>query len=451
MVKRKDLHRYSFALFLFVAIVFVLAACGAGGEDPGITTLIYAQLSEDGVDRSWLSKFNLAHKGEVQIEVRNYSQFSEGGKQGIDLLMTEIAAGKGPDIIELGTSGETSQLSYRQLAEKGYLEDLWPYIENDPDLGKDRVMEAPLKAAEINGGLYVAFDSFQLHTLVGAKAIVGDRTGWTVEELLEAFAAMPEGSVILDNFYDYSMKSHLLSSFLYGFSDLFIDWETGQCSFDGKEFCSFLELASCMPDEYAWKRSCTTKMELHDAYYKRMLDGLVLLNDSGFGRLYHMQEFDFLFGGVSCIGYPVGDGSTGSYIQPLGIKLAMSSTCPEKEAAWQYIRKTFLPRQEKESHLFEGIPINGTSYKRERAECLSLKHGFFWDGEVISFDEPMTLEACQQIEALYNTPRSSISIDKEILDIVTEVAGAYFAGDKSLDETVQLIQNRVTLYVNEQK
>lgn len=76
---------------------------------------------------------------------------------------------------------------------------------------------------------------------------------------------------------------------------------------------------------------------------------------------------------------------------------------------------------------------------------------FFWDGEVISFDEPMTLEACQQIEALYNTPRSSISIDKEILDIVTEVAGAYFAGDKSLDETVQLIQNRVTLYVNEQK
>lgn len=223
MVKRKDLHRYSFALFLFVAIVFVLAACGAGGEDPGITTLIYAQLSEDGVDRSWLSKFNLAHKGEVQIEVRNYSQFSEGGKQGIDLLMTEIAAGKGPDIIELGTSGETSQLSYRQLAEKGYLEDLWPYIENDPDLGKDRVMEAPLKAAEINGGLYVAFDSFQLHTLVGAKAIVGDRTGWTVEELLEAFAAMPEGSVILDNFYDYSMKSHLLSSFLYGFSDLFID------------------------------------------------------------------------------------------------------------------------------------------------------------------------------------------------------------------------------------
>ena len=31
---------------------------------------------------------------EIQIEVRDYSQTSEGGQQGMDLLMTEIAAGK---------------------------------------------------------------------------------------------------------------------------------------------------------------------------------------------------------------------------------------------------------------------------------------------------------------------------------------------------------------------
>ena len=99
------------ALFLssfVIPILLVLSACSAGGEnptqDPGGTTLIYAQISEDGVDREWLEKFNSEHEGEIQIEVRDYSQTSEHGEQGINLLMTEIAAGKIPDIIELGTS-----------------------------------------------------------------------------------------------------------------------------------------------------------------------------------------------------------------------------------------------------------------------------------------------------------------------------------------------------------
>ena len=92
--------------------------------------------------------------------------------------MTEIAAGKVPDIIELGTSGETTELPYQKLAKKGFLEDLWPYIENDTGLGRIGIIEAPLKAAEVNGGLYTVFSAFQLHTLTGPKAVVGDRTCW---------------------------------------------------------------------------------------------------------------------------------------------------------------------------------------------------------------------------------------------------------------------------------
>lgn len=38
--------------------------------------------------------------------------------------MVELAAGQVPDIIDLGSDGQLCQLSYRQLAKKGYLEDL---------------------------------------------------------------------------------------------------------------------------------------------------------------------------------------------------------------------------------------------------------------------------------------------------------------------------------------
>ena len=96
-----------FWVFLLAAAL-AFTACSAGGQepppDPGVITLIYAKISENGVDQKRLSAFNLEHKGEVQVEVRDYTQLSEGGKQGVDLLMTEIAACKGPDIIELGAA-----------------------------------------------------------------------------------------------------------------------------------------------------------------------------------------------------------------------------------------------------------------------------------------------------------------------------------------------------------
>ena len=40
--------------------------------------------------------------------------------------------------------------------------------------------------------------------------------------------------------------------------------------------------------------------------------------------------------------------------------------------------------------------------------------------------------------------------DEAVLSIVSQEAAAYFAGDKSAEETARLIQSRVGLYVSEQ-
>ena len=98
-MKSLDQHKTQFLPLFFSSVILLLPACSAGGQkavleaDPGVTTLIYAQLSANGVNQEVLNKFNLEHKGEVQIEVRDYTKLSEGGKQGVDLLMTEITAG----------------------------------------------------------------------------------------------------------------------------------------------------------------------------------------------------------------------------------------------------------------------------------------------------------------------------------------------------------------------
>ena len=433
-----------------VSLLLVLSACSAGGEnptqDPGGTTLIYAQISEDGVDREWLEKFNSEHEGEIQIEVRDYSQTSEHGEQGINLLMTEIAAGKIPDIIELGTSGETTELPYRKLAEQGFLEDLWPYIENDMGLGRVGVIEAPLKAAEIDGSLYTIFEDFQLHTLTGAKAVVGDRTGWTVEDLLEAFETMPEGSVILETYKDYSVQQHLLASFLYGFSDLFIDLESRQCYFDGELFRSILDLVKRIPDECWWHPYYASQEARKYEYRNRQMDGLVMLDDTAFWQYAHLRDADLYFGEATCIGYPVGDGSPGIYLEPCGIKLAMSSTCADKDAAWQYIRWELCTKPGRGM----GFSVNKKLHNRGRASEIRARRGIKTSDGSYIFDDPVTKEQLEYVDALLDTNRSSILLDKNVRDIVLEVAGAYFAGDRDLEQTVQMLNSRVGLYLNEQ-
>ena len=449
------------ALSVLAACILLFSACSAGGQepppDPGVTTLIYAQLSANGVNQKALYQFNREHKGEMQIEVRDYTKLSEGGKQGVDLLMTEITAGRGPDIIELGTSGETSQLSYRRLAEQGYLEDLWPYIEEDPGLGRGEngllkgVLEAPLQAAKINGGLYAIFEKVQLHTLVGAKSVVGDHPGWTPEELLNIFAAMPDGSVILEDYHNWkdpSVKQRFFTSLLYGFSDLFIDWEEGKCFFDGDRFRSLLELTSCLPDQHDLERVCANQLEAQSEHFNRLRDGVVMLEDTGFGNMVEWRtRYDWFFGGSSYVGYPVDDGSSGSYFEPVGIKLAMSSTCRNKEAAWLYMRQMYYSL----GKYGQGIDVGKMLYRRElRAAMTDLCYTRIGT-EIVQFP-PLTRKEHARIQELCDsTARSSLLVDQELVDLVMEAAGPYFAGDKTLDETVRLIQSRAELYVNENR
>lgn len=40
---------------------------------------------------------------------------------------------------------------------------------------------------------------------------------------------------------------------------------------------------------------------------------------------------------------------------------------------------------------------------------------------------------------------------RTLTKLVVEACGPYFSGDKSLDETAALVQNRMGLYISEQK
>ena len=79
------------------------------------------------------------------------------------------------------------------------------------------------------------------------------------------------------------------------------------------------------------------------------------------------------------------------------------------------------------------------------------KGGWSW-GSSLSIDVVATTQQeYDQIMELYNTITTLSSYDNSIYDIVKDLADSYFNGDKSLEETVSLIQGRVQLYINENR
>lgn len=446
--------RLALTLLSLILIMHLAACASAGGKmhSQDGHTLVYANLSPSGPDREAIDEFNKTHT-DVQIEVRDYCD--ENGEPNRTRLLAEVLSGNGPDIIDMGTGPDAGStlLPYRQMAQKGYLEDLWPYIESDPELGREAVVEAPLKAAEVGGGLYIAFSSVNINTLIGAERVVGDRTSWSAAELREVFASMPEGSTVLEYFIDKRTALFYLS---YMVLDDYINWETSQCSFDCAEFRSMLEFINdFFPVEFNLDSE-----DINAAAYERWTEGLQMLQYAKVSSLAEIQYYDYLFGGrTAFIGYPVEDGSVGSSFHIMSKSLAISSACQNKAAAWDFIRRMFLPQYSEASirNLDTGydlIHINRADYRLLKDIDLSdsprariRRHP---DGSVYEYRSATAEESRCYDDFINSIDKIDLS-DQAIFEIVQESCGPYFAGDKTLDETVALIQNRVTLYVNEQK
>ncbi len=433
-------------LFLMISALGTLAACApAGDQDTDVTTLIYANLTKNNVDHAAVDRFNSTHK-DVQIEVRDY--LDEDGISGQDRLMAEMAAGKIPDIIDLGRGySSLSLLPYQVLARKGYLEDLWPYIESDPDLGREGVLEAPLKLSEVDGGLYMLFGAVEIETLVSSPELVGDRTSWTFQELRDAFDAMPEGSTVLA-FND--SRDWVATSLMRYSVGAYVDREAGTCSFDSPSFRSMMEFVQMFPSSEEVEEE-TAGLDVTDIWREaraRQQKGLQLLEEVSL-TVDDLPALDAQWGGrCALIGYPMEDGSGGSIFRPRGPQLGISSSCGNKEAAWEFVRTVMTDPPGQQSC----IPLERDSYEVKKNTAMTVKT--ILDINYVTNEEltapPLTEERVREFEEFFNSVDKIDIWDGSLFFLIREICDPYFAGARDLDETIRLLQNRVGLYLNEQ-
>ena len=427
------------------------------GEEKTVLTL--ATLGLDSGTRTKILNFNRTSE-KCRIEIRDYSEFNTGDdpSAGRTKLNTEIIAGNVPDLLD-------ASMDIRQYAGKGLLEDLWPYIDSDPDIGREGIVEPVFRAAQTGGKLYQVFPRFAIQTAAGAPDIVGDKMGWSLEQLRAALKKLPEGARILE---EYETRDTVLDTLLSQNLDAFVDWEQGTASFDSQAFRDILDFCAGFP---AGERGGAADMTASVAASpeSRVMSGEQLLLPVSLGDVSSIQLYrELLGGGVTFVGYPAEKGSGSSFI--VEGALAMSAACKDKEGAWSFLRTLLLPGED--DPFFDAFPASRPAFERVLRESMEAEYAKDENGHPITGADgepilentmicvvngrmivlgPATQEDVDQLMALCEATEVLSGRDGQIWSIVQDCAAACFAGDRTVEETARAVQSRVELYLGERR
>ncbi|MBQ9136330.1 MAG: extracellular solute-binding protein [Lachnospiraceae bacterium] len=340
---------------------------------------------------------------------------------------TELMTGGGADILMV--AGSTHFSDY---ADRGILEDLKPYIE--ADLDEDAYLENILYAFEKEGKVYAIETGVSVTLLAGSKEILGEREGWTFEELKEIMEANPQ----ITSYRNTEPMNILRDCWLIGGGIEPDDYDTlRECLLFAKEYGNLLGAGEeAVPGENVI------------VVHLQMNTPLSLAN------------WEAKYGNELClIGYP--------NVDRQGIRagdegLSINAASENKEGAWEFLK--FLLSEEYQRGLQYKFPILKSAYEEmlckygqpenyevyvpELGETVEVTNGYLLPhGGYIDY---MTEEQLETVDELIEKCTADRwGTDYGSWNIIYEEAPSYFSGDKTLDEVMVIIENRVELHLNE--
>lgn len=421
-------------------------------ELPEKETIVVATLygSNQGVERA-IVDFNKSNT-KYKVVYKCYYDFDAEWTETlyndtIKAMNMDLVSDNPPDIIDL------SSINISTLADKGVLEDLYPYLEESTVLKKTDFVPSVLKAYTLNDMLVTIPSSFSINSLIAKKSLVGDVESCTIEDLMDLSAKYPDAELMR-----YATKGSVLSQFLMYNTKAFVDYQEGTCYFDSPEFIKILEFANTFDENLSYGGDYPTQLREN-----KILLGSLDIYDVVSYQMYTMMMEE----PVTCIGYPTIDGSRGIYLRGNDI-YAITSKSAHKEGAWAFI-EYFL------SDCQDSMYINGLSAKADKLEeqfkeamtpeyKKDSKGEYIKDenGELIEIPKSTwtydsweteiyaaTQEEVDEIKELVNAAKLYDMNDEEILAIVSEEVAPYFKGQKSAQDVAKVIQSRVSIFVSE--
>lgn len=323
-------------------------------------------------------------------------------------LTAEILAGDGPDLLLSNGNFDTSTDAFL---------DLYPFIDADPELERNSFIPNFLTAIENDGELHEIWTAFCINTLAARKSDIGDKKVLSIEDYNAVMQQNPDYVALFEPFITADWILSWISSVS---SSEYIDEENKTCSFDEPSFYQLLSWCKEVAPEF--------KEGSSENDYDLSQTALAFESISAASNLPVIEQN---LGPFSFVGFPSGDGKGNYFSAPYGCVAAIPATSNNKEGAWKYIRTQLLPKQQIDSYLADGFPVSYDAFIR------AIK--------------PETSELdCELLLRLVNDTYKAIQNgDKQLENIIVDSSKAYLAGDKSLDETVKIIQSKSSVYIAE--
>lgn len=392
-----------------------------GQPEEGKTTLVIRGLY---VNNRWLkeqiSEFNQTNeKYYVTVEAR------DGETEEEDFMAqtsVQLATGKGADIIYGDALGD----SVYSLIQKGVFENLKPYMEAS-GIKEENYFKAAFDCLRVENEVYGVLVSVGAYgeTLDGNVFESGEEPD--AEGILNALLSYEEKAIYRKGFY----SEDIVRSFLQGSESLWgmIDWESHTCDFDESLFTKLLDVA---------KRYGYDERNNYPAVAEYRSDGFYSFKSDE-----QLREE-----GKSVSGFLFDDGCHGM-VSTTSIMM-VNANSENKEGAWEFIR--FLLSEEVQSAL-GASPASKKAFREQAQKEIE-------EGAVVEIrdtngavtrmkkgDEDLTEEKAAEIEAFLEEARPLPVQIVPILDIICEESQDYFNDVKSAEDVVQVIENRIQVYL----
>lgn len=368
-------------------------------------------------------------------------------------ILAQMTMGKGPDILYV------SREDMILLQEKGLLLDISDMISDEV---REQLIPGVLELGCTGGELVGLVPEVNFSTMVTSRR-TWDQDGWTVEEFIEQIEEKGDWEYLLDYsggaaggkyFFNYIIPGQLEPLSL-------LDLQQGTCDFNNEKFLHILEFC---------KKYASLEQGAEDAFWNRaesirkLVEGESGAAVTGYYGMYGFCTVMAQYGDeCRIVGYPAGEGS-GNYVDSYsyGYLVVNAATKQQEE-----IRKYFdlllnIDNQMDTSGCSVRMDVL-SSYRVipnavvDRGQY-SLIHYNPNDPEKARYyvieDNGIKLDATSWLEEFLEFVKSCTPepyCPPQIRNILIEEGSAYFESDKSAEETADIIQRRVQLYLDENK
>ena len=408
--------------------------------------IVLAALGDNSLVQNRIKKYN-RYNDRYIVEYRQMDEgedYDSALKEFNQLILGEDC----PDLLVL-----SSQLDIEDFAANGVFEDLSPYLEKSRRVKREEFAENVLQAYTRSGKLLCIPSSFSIsEAVVGKQSLAEEGFGRDIRDYQELTGRYPDSRL----FESTNCRTDLLQT---GWKS-FVDFESGKCRFDSRDFLEFLE----------WVKTYPSEIDNTVHPLERYQSGEILFRLTPiFGVDGYWINIPVFGEQVSLFPYP---GSDSAFIWS-DDTYAITANSRHKEGAWDFIESCI--RHRNVSEYYSGFPVRKDMrkelfdlfmekrYKTDEAgnilydeatgEPVEERRGIHRFNNVDFSFYSMTGEQIDVLEAFLNQPLAAREIannrEKEMYRIFYEEVQPYLLGQKSAEDVAKIIQSRLQLYLDE--